>query len=247
MPGWGEEIRTDNRHPNVLQQESLSTKISLTLNSTVSESSPSLGDSKVTTFVQAAEQNRGRLLWVAQRMTCSRDVAEDIVQEALLRAFRKLAEFRGEAQMSTWLRAIVQNTAREYLRSRRGRQYLPLEIVRNGDEDATLDDFPDPRRSPEEDCARIELEKILLTEVDALGAFSKRAIQLCMLEELPQVVAAAALNVSISSIKSRVFRGKRILRHAVCSRIGAFHEVAPSAERAALLRKGGRRSPNLEK
>ena len=239
MPGRSEEIRTDNRHQEVLEQENCSTTIMLTLNSRVSESSPSLGDCRVTTFVQAAEQNRGRLLWVAQRMTCSRDVAEDIVQEALLRAFRKLTEFRGESQMSTWLCAIVQNTAREYLRSRRGRQFLPLEMVRNGDEDSTLDDFPDPRSSPEEDCARIELEKILLTEVDALGPFSKRAIQLCMLDELPQVAAATALNVSISSIKSRVFRGKRILMHAVRSRIGTCHEAARSAEMGFLADEGG--------
>ena len=87
------------------------------------------GDDKVAAFVVTAEHSREQLLWLAQRMTRDRSEAEDIVQEALLKAFRYLPRFRGESQMRTWLGVIVKNTGLEWLRERKGRVYLSLEYA----------------------------------------------------------------------------------------------------------------------
>ncbi len=227
MPNRDMVFGRNDRQPIAFSDKCKSKDDSATLSSGGSELAMGVLDNRVITFVQVAEQNRGRLLWVAQRMTFSRDIAEDIVQEALLKAFRGLQDFRGQSQMSTWLRAIVQNTAREYLRNQRGREILSLDFGRNGDEDATAHDFPDSRKSPEEYCERNEMEGILISEIDALSTFCKRAIQMCVLEELPHVAAAAALNTSVSSIKSRIFRGKRVLKRTVCLRIGRNEMPAP--------------------
>jgi hypothetical protein len=66
-------------------------------------------DATLAAFVQMAKDRRQKLLWIAQRITRNRDEAEDIVQEALMRAFKNLPQFRGESQMATWLGVIVLN------------------------------------------------------------------------------------------------------------------------------------------
>lgn len=171
-------------------------------------------------FVEAAEQHRAQLLWLAQRMTPNQDEAEDIVQEALMKAFRNLAQFRGDSQMSTWLRAIVQNTARDWLRNRKGRVCLSLEQTHPADGSTLLFDFPHPAENPEERCAREETEWVLRSEIEKLNSVSRRAIQLCLLEELSHRAAANALNISVVTVKSRVFSGKQRLKRAVCMHIG---------------------------
>src|SRR5215471_9555101 len=107
-----------------------------------------VSEENLDTFIEAAERQRAQLLWLAQRMTPNREEAEDIVQEALMKAFRNLAQFRGDSQMSTWLRAIVQNTARDWLRNRKGRVSLPLEQTHPGDGATLLLDFPHPAENP---------------------------------------------------------------------------------------------------
>jgi RNA polymerase sigma-70 factor (ECF subfamily) len=168
-------------------------------------------------FVEAAKQQRAQLLWLAQRVTPHREEAEDIVQEALMKAFRNLEQFRGEAQMSTWLRAIVQNTARDWLRNRKGRVYLSLEQTHPAEGGSLLFDFPHPAENPEERCAREEVEWLLRSEIDKMSSVSRRAIQLCVLEELSHHAAASALNINVITVKSRVYSGKQRLKQAVCT------------------------------
>ncbi|MGO9776953.1 MAG: RNA polymerase sigma factor [Terracidiphilus sp.] len=76
------------------------------------QSDPAVREGKFETFLQLAEQRRAQLLWYARRITNNREEAEDIVQEALLRAFKNLSRFRGESQMGTWLCVIVQTFGR---------------------------------------------------------------------------------------------------------------------------------------
>jgi len=181
-------------------------------------------------FVQVAEQNRPQLLWLAQRMTRDRDEAEDIVQEALLRAFKSLSRFRGESQMGTWLGVIVKNAGREWLRDRKGRVFLSLEYVRNPDDQPIFMDFPDPGRNPEQWCVRKEMDDILLSEIDGLNSVCKSTIKMCAIAESSHREAARALGVSASAIKSRIFHGKRMLKRAVCMRTGGGDEVLRSLD-----------------
>src|ERR1035438_7516256 len=74
------------------------------------ESVASSWKGKLVTFTQVTEQRRAQLLWLAQRITRNHDEAEDVVQEAIFRAFKRLPQFGGESQISTWLGVIVKNT-----------------------------------------------------------------------------------------------------------------------------------------
>lgn len=167
-----------------------------------------------------SEERRAQLLWDVQRVTKSSEEAEDIVQEALLRAWRNLQQFRGDAQISTWLRAIVRNTAREWLRNRGSRVNVPIGVLRSEEDEFPVLELTDTRPDPEETCARQEMERLLHAEIKALTLVSRRAIELCALEERTLLEAARTLNVNVVTIKSRLFRGRQVLHRSLCERTG---------------------------
>ena len=176
-------------------------------------------------FEQTITQDRPRLLWQAQRIVGRREIAEEIVQESLLKAFRALPRFRGESRMRTWLYAIVRNTTLEHLRDQREHLYVSLEDLFDGD-GMSVYDPPDSRNSPEDHCKTAELQTILRDEVDGLGPCCRGAFQMCILDENTQSEAAATFKVSVAKIKSRVFRAKRILSSRVRRRAG-FADLVP--------------------
>jgi RNA polymerase sigma-70 factor (ECF subfamily) len=180
-------------------------------------------EGRIREFLETAERRRPQLLRMARRLANSNEDAEDILQEAFMKAFKALAKFRGESQMSSWLGAIVQNTAHEHLRSRRNRVFVSIEYLSKQDNEVVEIDLPDPGKNPEETWQSKEMENILREEVGKLGHVCRRAIELCVLDEHPQLAAASSLNLSVATMKSRVFRGKRILSRTVSRRLGARH------------------------
>jgi RNA polymerase sigma-70 factor (ECF subfamily) len=209
------EIASIARRVTTQPERAPSVGESLTKTGKESESGSAVMDDKLSTLIEAAVQRRAQLLWLAERITNNRDEAEDVVQEALLNAFKNLTQFRGESKMSTWLGAIVRNTGIEWMRRKRGRIYLPLEFVRDSDEVSLLDEFPDPRRNPEQLYERWEMESILLSAIDELNSLCRHPIQICALEERSHMDAANALGVNVWTIKSRIHRGKRLLKRAI--------------------------------
>jgi RNA polymerase sigma-70 factor, ECF subfamily len=176
-------------------------------------------EKEINSFLLAAEQYRSKFLGLARRLTRNPEDAEDIVQHALLKAYKGLHRFRGEAQMSTWLRTIVQNTALEHLRERKRRVFVSIENFFEEDGFVVTRDFPDPQRNPEEQCERDEMIEALRAEVGRLSPAARDAVQICLLEECSQTQAACALNTSSSAIKASVCRGKRILTRTVLKRL----------------------------
>jgi RNA polymerase sigma-70 factor, ECF subfamily len=179
------------------------------------ESGPTTLDRKLMALKEVAERRRAQLVCLAQRSTNNREEAEDVVQEAFLKAFKNLAQFRGDSTMGTWLFAIVRNTGHEWRRKQRGRVYLPLEFARDNDDGSLLEDIPDPGRNPEQFCERQEINNIVRSEIDDLNSVCRSAIQMCALEELSYSEAANALGVSVCTIKARIFHGKRMLKRAL--------------------------------
>lgn len=172
-------------------------------------------DRRLAEFVRAAEQYRSQLLWVATRMTSRSEEAEDIVQYALLRAYVNLSKFRGESKMTTWLRAIVHNTALEYLRNQHGKRFVPLECTPFQDGECEDFNLPDPSMNPEERYEQCERKEIVLDAVGRMDPGGRRVLEMCVFEELPYIQVATFLNVSLSTVKSRMFRNRRFLRAAI--------------------------------
>ena len=193
---------------------------SLAVRPTVDEPSTCSYEEKLAALQHIADEGRGLLIGMALRMTANRDDAEDIVQEALLRAFKNLPQFRRESKMATWLCVIVQNIGRERLRKHKGVVSISLGHDRATGDDPAVFDLPDPGRTPEQLCERREMENILLSEIERMNSVCKSTIQMCALEELPHIEVANALGVSLFNVKSRLFNGRRMLRRALQLRIG---------------------------
>jgi RNA polymerase sigma-70 factor, ECF subfamily len=197
--------------------------MSIALSAMEVEMDAPMRESRVSEFLDTVERRRPQLLRMARRLTNSTEDAEDVVQEALMKAYNALARFRGESQMSSWLGAIVQNTAHEHLRSRRNRVFVSIEYLNKQDNEVVEIDLPDPGKNPEETWQSREMESILREEVSKLGMVCRRAIEICVLDESLQQEAARALNLSVATMKSRVFRGKRILGRTISRRLAARH------------------------
>lgn len=196
-------------------------------------------------LAQTVEKRRMQLLRVAQRITRCEEDAEDVVQESVLKALVNLSRFRGEARLDTWLHAIVVNTARTRVRSQAGRIYVPLETDGCDGNEARQLEVVHPGRTPEESCSGHELSRILLAEITAMDPRYGTLIRMCDLDQRSYQETAQALDLSIATVKARLFRARLLLRRKL-RRHGTGHhrlrserkaEVGP-AERGAEVCRG---------
>jgi RNA polymerase sigma-70 factor (ECF subfamily) len=134
--------------------------------------------------------------------------AEDAVQEAYLRAFRGLAEFRGEASLKTWLGRIVVNTAREHRR-----RHHPSLALNGLESVAALD--------PERRMAQDQIRRLLEQAIDELPPPFRAVVMARLLEEMSVEETAAVLDLKPETVKTRLHRARRLLRAAVEKRLGA--------------------------
>ena len=148
--------------------------------------------------------------------------AEDAVQDALLSAYKHLGQFRGQAQLSTWLTTIVTNAARMQLRRRRG-SYLSLD-EQQGEDGLTLSErLPDSKPGQEEVCSAAELHDRLVNGVKQLSPTLRRAFQLRYIEGLTPKEAARVLGVPEGTVKARLARAR--------VKLGGFMKVTPARQR----------------
>ena len=138
--------------------------------------------------------------------------AEDVAQEAIVKAFRKLSSFRAESKFSTWLISITINEARTRLR----RQVLVRmdSLDQLPDEDKSLSPalLRDWREIPSEAIERDEVRKLIQQAVDQLPDIYREVFLLRDVEELSINEAAEALKISIPSVKVRLHRARLMLQ-----------------------------------
>jgi RNA polymerase sigma-70 factor, ECF subfamily len=133
--------------------------------------------------------------------------AEDAVQDALLSAYKHLGQFRGQAQLSTWLTTIVTNAARMQLRRRRG-NYLSLDEEQGEDGLTFSERVPDSRPSPEEVCSTAEARDRLVEGVKRLSPKLRQAFQLREIDGLTTKEAALFLGVPEGTVKAQLARAR---------------------------------------
>jgi RNA polymerase sigma-70 factor, ECF subfamily len=133
--------------------------------------------------------------------------AEDAVQDALLSAYRHLGQFRGQAQLSTWLMTIVTNAARMKLR-RRHSGYFSLD-QEQGEEGLTFSErLADSKPSPEEVCSTVEARNRLVEGVERLSPKLRRAFQLRDIDGLTTKETAHVLGVPQGTVKAQLARAR---------------------------------------
>src|SRR6202165_3346165 len=148
--------------------------------------------------------------------------AEDAVQDALLSAYKHLDQFKGQAQMSTWVTAIVTNCARMQLRRRPRQMHLSLDERLGEDEEYCLSEQLRGREpSPEDECLWSELHRNLLEFVAQLSPPLRKAFQLRDLDGLSTSEAAEVLGVPDGTVKAQLARARAKLRRLMSRALNA--------------------------
>lgn len=145
----------------------------------------------------------------AYRLLGNKHDAEDAVQDALLAALKHLSQFRGEAQLSTWLTAIVINCARMQLRKRVRVNYISLDSrIGEGQEYSLSDILVDTRPTPEDEYHESWLNARLRESAARLSPTLRRTFLLRYVKHLSVCETARVLGVPIGTVKAQTARAR---------------------------------------
>lgn len=156
-------------------------------------------------FTQLMAEHKDRLFrFVVRRIGCATE-AEDIAQQAFVEAALGYDEFRGEAQLSTWLYGIAMNLIRNHLSRAPSRKY------QFEDEDS-LCELPGHTPDPERQHTLTQQIQLLQRELADLLPEQREVLMLVSLDEMSYEDAAAQLSVPVGTVRSRVSRARAQLR-----------------------------------
>ena len=148
----------------------------------------------------------------ALRLLGNRADAEDAVQEALLAAHKHLHQFRGQAQLATWLTTIVRNCALMQLRKRPRQIHMSLnEQIGEEQRYFISERLADTRPSPEDECRNSELAAHLRKCTALLSPRLRRTFQLRVLDGLSIFETAQVLGLPHGTVKAQLARARRKL------------------------------------
>ena len=166
-------------------------------------------------FEELVRQYDRAVLRLAVHLTGSQEDAQDIYQEAFLRAYLKLGSFRFECSFYTWIYRIVTNLALDHLRKRNSRSRdITTTISPDGEQEAVLDRMPDQssHASPERSFISRELRGRIIRAMERLSPRERVVFELKHYHGMRLRTVAGILNTSEGTIKNTLFRATHKLR-----------------------------------
>ena len=202
----------------------------------------------VAAFEELVKRYDRKLFRIAQALTHNREDAEDVVQEAFVKAFQHLGQFRENSKFSTWLIRITLNQSLMNLRKRRLTREVSIDNNFQSEEDNLPINVADWAPNPEELYRAAELREILSKTLQELGPGLRVVFVLRDVEGLSLEQTAEVLDLSLSAVKARSWRARLQLREQLSEYFNKPEEFAgveprsSHAEPAELKRsKMGRR------
>lgn len=167
------------------------------------------------------KQNNQRLFRLARSVLRNDADAEDVLQEAYVRAFKALPDFRQDSSLATWLTRIVLNESLQRLRSKRRepQEAMPLRSTTEGQ----IIPFPlaaNPPLDPERTMAQRELSQFLEQAIDQLPEDFRVVLVARIVEDMSIEETAELLSLEPATVKTRLFRARRLLKTALAEHIG---------------------------
>jgi len=162
-------------------------------------------------FNELVRRYERKIFRLAQNITQNREDAEDVMQEAFLKAYTHLANFQGDSRFYTWLVRIAVNEALMKLRKRRGKEVSLDEPVET-DDDLLPREIADWGPSPDQRYERAELNSILSEAIEKLEPDFRLVFVLRDIEELSTEETAKLLGLSVPAVKSRLLRARLRMR-----------------------------------
>ena len=151
---------------------------------------------------------------LALHITGNQEDAEDVLQEAMLKAYTRIGQFQGDSRFYTWLVRIAVNEALMKLRKRatHAREVSLDEPVDDGGRAPVLREIEDWGDNPEQRYARVELQSILDEVIERLEPMYRAVFVLRDVENFSTEETAEMLNLSVPAVKSRLLRARLQLR-----------------------------------
>ena len=162
--------------------------------------------------------------------------AEDAVQDALLAAYTHLDQFRGHSKMSTWLGAIVHNSARMQLRKRLRHHVCLDDTIGDAEEHPVSQRLADRRPTPEDEYRATELSRRLTHFQTYLTPTLRKTFQLRDIDGLSIRETARILGVPQGTVKAQSARARKKLRQLLRRPLGSQRSVATPNVRPSLAR-----------
>src|SRR6266849_5712589 len=146
--------------------------------------------------------------------------AEDVAQEAVLKAFKHIRQFRAEARFSTWLIQITVNEARMWRRKEHAHLVEPIVDHEDAEGNYIPRDFADWREVPSETLERKEIRDKLAEALESLGHIYREVFVLRDMQHLSIDETAKTLRISTASVKTRLLRARLMLRDLLAPGLG---------------------------
>ena len=163
-------------------------------------------------FYQLVQPYERRVYSAAYAILRNESEAEDAAQEAALKAFKHIKQFRAEAKFSTWLLQITINEARMRRRKQQAHVMESITEQQNEDGDYIPRDFADWREIPSETLERHEVREALMKALAMLGEKYREVFVLRDMQHLSIDETAKVLDISTASVKTRLLRARLMLR-----------------------------------
>lgn len=162
-------------------------------------------------FAEIVELYKDKIFHLGYRMLSNRHEAEDVVQETFLRVYKNLDRYDQKQKFSTWIYRIGTNLCIDRLRKRKPSYSLDAEL---NDQDGT-DGYallPGDERTPESEYLLSETQKLIHQAIDSLPDKYKTVMVLRYLQELSLQEISEVMDMPVTTIKTRVHRGREFLR-----------------------------------
>jgi RNA polymerase sigma-70 factor (ECF subfamily) len=166
----------------------------------------------VASFEELVKRYDRNVFRIAQHITQNREDAEDVVQDAFLKAYSNLHQFQGQSKFYTWLVRIAVNEALMKLRRRRPERMVSLDEDVKTEDDSLPREVADWSPNPEQQYTQAELRDILTKTIQGLPATFRTVFVLRDVEGLSTEETAEALELSVPAVKSRLLRARLQLR-----------------------------------
>lgn len=167
------------------------------------------GDKKA--FDLLVSKYQRKLLRLVSRLVHDQAEAEDIVQEAFIRAYRALPQFRGDAAFYTWLYRIGVNTAKNYLAAQKNRPQASFENENEDGEHWRAEEQIADNNTPESALASKQIAATVNAAMDSLTEELRTAITLREVESLSYDEIATMVGCPIGTVRSRIFRAREAI------------------------------------
>jgi len=171
-------------------------------------------------FEQLVKRYDRKLFRIAQHITHNREDAEDAVQEAFLKAFRKLTQFQENSQFSTWLTRITVNESLMKLRRQHSSREVSIDEGFQSQDPMAVFELADWAPNPEQLYRGSELRNILRSTLQDLQPGLRVVFVLCDIEGFSTEQTAEVLEVTPVAVKARLWRARLQLRERLCKYFG---------------------------